>query len=212
MKFSTMKKIFLFALLFSGLAMFSCKKPEVIPAPTSNAGLKIHFQGIINGSDVEWTKNVDGYKAQSRKVYTPQTGTGLLDLAYYCGMVSSSKVSAIEIALGSLVQDPNLGTTPNMVTFKNFVESNMTPSYSKNATAGFEVTYTNENGLIFRSDETQPATVEFLDLEEKEDASGEYIQFKCKFTCPIFYIDSVDATNNLTGVIQNATLTGYFTR
>ncbi len=207
-----MKKIFLFTLLFSGLALFGCKEPEIIPAPSTKADLKIHFQGIINGSDVEWTKNVNGYKAVSRKELTPNYTNGLLDLAYECSMESSSKVSAIKVSLGSLLQDPNLGTSPNMETFRDFMDNNLMPSYSDTAKAGFEVTYTNEDGLMFYSDETQPATVEFMDLIEKEDNAGEYIQFICKFTCPVFYTHPNDATLDQQAVIQNATMTGYFTR
>lgn len=207
-----MKKIFLFATLFTGLALFGCKEPEIIPAPTSRADLKIHFEGIINGSDVEWTKNVDKYKAVSRKVLKPNVTSGLLDLAYYCSMESSSKVSSIQVALGSLMQDPSLGTSPNMVTFRDFMDNNLMPVYSDTAIAGFEVIYTNADGLPFRSDETQPATVEFSELIEKEDNSGEYIQFTCKFTCPVFYTHPTDATLDQSGVVQNATLTGYYTR
>ncbi len=211
MKLNTMKKIFVFSLLMAGLAFFGCKEPEIVPAPTTRADLKIHFQGIINGSDVEWTKNVDGYKASSFKAFQPN-GANLLDLSYNCRMESNTKVSYIQVALGSLLQDPELNTSPSMETFRDFMDNNLLPSYSKKAEAGFEVSFKSEDGFLFRSDETQPATVEFMDLVEKEDNSGEYIQFKCKFSCPIFYIDTLFPINNQSGVIQNATLTGYFTR
>ncbi len=207
-----MKKIFLSAFILGGLALVGCQKPESIPAPTSDANLKIHFEGIINGSDVEWTKNVNGYKVESRKVTALNTTTGQLDLAYYCAMKSSSKVSAIEIGLGSIMQDPNLGTSPTMATMLAFMNSNLLPNYSDSAKVGFEVKYTDELGRLFKSDETQPGTVEFMDLETKEDNAGEYIQFKCTFTCPVFYKHPTDPTKDATGVIQNATLTGYFTR
>ncbi|MDG1347273.1 MAG: hypothetical protein P8M61_09235 [Crocinitomicaceae bacterium] len=212
-----MKKIFLITLIFSGLMLVQCKKPESIPAPSNTADLKIHFEGIINGSDVEWTKNVDGYKAVARSQYTPQLTGNLLDLAYYCGMFSNSKNSSIEIGLGSLPQDPTLGTRPTTTTMRTFMNANLLPNFSDTARAGFEILYTDENGRLFRSDETAPGFIEFMDLEEKEDNGGQYIQFKATFsgvvrhwgktiTTPL--MDSVLAT----ATIQNATLIGYYTR
>ena len=212
-----MKKIFLIALIFSGLMLVQCIKPESIPAPSSAADLKIHFEGIINGSDVEWTKNVSGYKAVSRIQYTPQLMGNLLDLAYYCGMFSNSKNSSIEIGLGSMPQDPTLGTRPTITTMRTFMDNNLLPNYSDTARAGFEVLYTDENGQLFRSDETAPGFVEFMDLVEKEDNQGQYIQFKATFSCVVKHwgktvttplMDSVLAT----ATIQNATLTGFYTR
>jgi hypothetical protein len=219
MKLEKMKKALIFSLLIVGLVIFGCKKPEVIPAPSSKADLKIHFEGIINGSDVEWTKNVEGYKAVSRKQLVPQSGGLLLDLSYYCGMLSDFKNSGIEVGLGALVQDPTLGTSPNMVTFRDFMDDNLTtpPDYSDSAKAGFEVRYFDENGRLFVSDETLPGSVIFSNYEEKEDNSGEYIQFQVNFGCVVKHwgktvtqpiVDSVLAT----AVIQNAKLTGYFTR
>lgn len=216
-----MKKIFISALLLSILPFVGCNKPEVIPAPTSSANLKIHFNGIINGSDVEWTKNVNGYKAipsdSARPFFDPMTMQSYLNLAYFCTMGSSSKVSYIAIGLGSIQQDPTLGTRPNATTFRAFIDANLTPTYSDTAIAGFEVRYVDEQGRLFRSDEGIPGLAEFTDIEEKEDDAGEYTQFTCTFSCVVKHwghtitlpkTDSVLAT----ATIQNAVLTGYFKR
>jgi hypothetical protein len=216
-----MKKIFIAALLLSVLPFVGCNKPEVIPAPANTGNMEIHFTGIINGSDVEWTKNVNGYKAiitdSARPYFDPMTSQSYLNLAYFCTMGSESKVSRISIGLGSIQQDPTLGTRPNTTTFKAFMDANLIPVYSDTALVGFEVRYKNEQGDLFRSDEAVPGFVEFTDLEEKEDANGEYIQFKCTFSCVVKHwgktvstplADSVLAT----ATIQNAVLTGYFKR
>jgi hypothetical protein len=219
-----MKKIIISALLLSVLPFVGCNKAEVIPAPTSSADLKIHFEGIINGSDVEWTKNVLKYAAvpsdSAKAFYDAMTGTNYLNLSYYCSMKSTSEVSYIAIGLGSIQQDPTLGTRPNATTFKTFMDSNsmpLMPAYSDTANTGFEVRYVDAQGRLFRSDESVPGLVSFYDLEEKEDDNGAYIQFKCDFTCLVKYwgktvtlpkTDSVLAT----ATIQNATLTGYFKR
>lgn len=212
-----MKKIFVIALIFSGLMLVQCKKPESIPAPSSSADLKLHFEGIINGSDVEWTKNVEGYKGVSRLQLTDQIGTNLKDLAYYFGMFSDAKNSYVEIGIGSLPQDPNLGTRPTITTMRNFLDNNMLPNYSDTARAGFEVLYKDELGRFYRSDETAPGTIEYSDFVEKEDNNGQYIQFKATFSCIVKHwgktvttplMDSVHAT----AAIQNATLIGYYTR
>lgn len=219
-----MKKIIFSALLLSMLPFVSCNKHEVIPAPSNSADLKIHFAGIINGSDVEWTKNVLKYAAvpsdSAKAFFDPITGTNYLKLSYYCSMKSSSETSYIAIGLGSLLQDPTLGTRPNATTFRTFMEANTMPNmpvYSDTASAGFEVRYVDAQGRLFRSDETVPGAVAFSDLIEKEDDNGEYTEFKCNFTCLVKhwgkkklspYTDSV----LLTATIQNATLTGYFKR
>jgi hypothetical protein len=210
--------------LLSILPFVGCNKAEVIPAPTNSADLKIHFEGIINGSDVEWTKNVLKYKAEATSIATPyfdqMTGINYLNLAYYCNMKSSSEVSWIGIGLGSLQQDPTLGTRPNATTFRAFMDANsdpLMPVYSDTAKAGFEVRYTDANGNLFRSDETIPGFVLFSELEEKQDDAGDYIQFKCEFSCVVKnwrpskldpLVDSVYAT----ATIQNAVLNGYFKR
>jgi hypothetical protein len=221
-----MKKIFISALLLSVLPFVGCNKAEVIPAPTNTADLKIHFQGIINGSDVEWTKNVLKYKAVPTSVSTPYydilTGVNYLNLAYYCKMESDSEVSWISIGLGSLQQDPTLGTRPNADTFKAFMDANSDPlnppSYSDTAKAGFEVLYKDANGDLYRSNETIPGVVNFTDIVEKQDDNGDYIQFKCEFSCVVqnwgkskvapYTADSVYKS----ATIQNAVMTGYFKR
>ncbi len=213
-----MKKALIFSGIIIGAVLFACKKAETIPAPSAKADLKIHFEGTINGSDVEWTKNVDGYYAVSRKLIVAQGGgTGLLDLSYYCGMLSNSKSSGIEIGLGSLPQDPTLGTSPTLVTLRDFMDNNTSPVYSDSSKAGFEVRYFNENGKLFVSDENVPGSVLFSNYVEKEDNAGEYVQFQVDFSCVVKHWgktvtlplqDSVLAT----AVIQSGKLTGYFTR
>jgi hypothetical protein len=219
-----MKKIIIAAFLLSALPFVGCNKAEVIPTPTNSADLKIHFEGIINGSDVEWTKNVLKYAAVPSDSLRPyldaMTGISYLNLSYYCSMKSSSEVSSIAIGLGALQQDPTLGTRPNAITFKKFLDSLAVPgaaSYSDTTKAGFEVRYVDAQGRLFRSDETVPGLVNFSELVEKEDDNGAYMQFKCEFSCVVKHwgktvtlpkIDSVYATAN----IQNATFIGYFKR
>jgi hypothetical protein len=226
-----MKKILVSALLLSVLPFVGCNKAEVIPAPDNKADLKIHFQGVINGSDVEWTKNVEGYAADARKWITtyddPSSGMQMNRLAYVCGMRSDSKYSSISIALGSLQQDATLGTSPNATTFHTFMDAflapyappstTVAPPYSDSAIMGFEVRYVDEQNRLFRSDETTPGTVSFSNYVDKEDNSGEYRQFDVTFSCQVKHwgktvllppTDSVLST----AYIQNAVLTGYFKR
>ena len=56
-----MTRLPIIAAILVGMAFTGCQKAEVIPTPAEKADLKVHFEGIINGNDIEWTKNVNGF-------------------------------------------------------------------------------------------------------------------------------------------------------
>ena len=50
-------------LLFAGLLFSACIDHEVIPAPENTVDLNSAFVGYVNGTQVEFTQNVNGYGA-----------------------------------------------------------------------------------------------------------------------------------------------------
>ena len=50
-------------LLFVGLLFSACIEHEVIPAPETTVDLNAAFIGFVNGTQVEFTQNVNGYGA-----------------------------------------------------------------------------------------------------------------------------------------------------
>ena len=74
------------ATIFLGFMMNSCIKHEVIPPPIATVDLNSSFEAVINGTDVEWTQNVEGYKSYTNtySIYlpSPQLSRKIFSLSY----------------------------------------------------------------------------------------------------------------------------------
>lgn len=215
-----MKKIPVIAAILAFLPFVACHKPEVVPTPAQKATLNVHFQGIINGTDVEWTKNVNGYKMVPTHETSPNATPGLVDWKYYAGIESDADPTAIRIGLGSMLHDPTVSPEPSQASFEAFIRSfgdpATAPGYSDKAEDGFELQYVDQAGDLFRSEEATPGTYSFSTIEAKKDDNGDYIQFTCAFDAVVFHrrhdnVNNID-TINKTAVIQNAVFTGWFKR
>ncbi|MBU2018092.1 MAG: hypothetical protein KJ941_00480 [Bacteroidetes bacterium] len=215
-----MKNILIITAFLAFLPFIGCNKPEVIPAPSERIELKQHFIGTINGTQVEWTKNVDGYKNITASEYEIDTALYIFHWKYYAGMASEADPKTVRIGIGSLQHDPNVRADPSIESFKNFVakfgDPNTAPGFSDNASDGFEVQYVDPAGSRQKSDETNPGTYTFTNLQYKEDQNGEYMTFVCKFSATVYdkrrdTAKMIDTIHKLS-VIQDATFTGYFKR
>ena len=179
--------------LMGTLLISSCIKHEVIPAPEPEVDLDAHFEGLIGGSFIEYTENVDGYYGLSE--LATQSASGISNAQYSFSMVSPSELTSIKISLGSLVwNDASGATTPALNLFITFFKSNDIPLYSNLAVAGFEVTFRDASGLNWTSDEASPlqaVTIDPLSIVQESDASGDYSKFNMTFECPIYHVYSV---------------------
>lgn len=179
--------------LMGTLLISSCIKHEVIPAPEPEVDLDAHFEGLIGGSFIEYTENVDGYYGLSE--LATQSASGISNAQYSFSMVSPSELTSIKISLGSLVwNDASGATTPALNLFNTFFKSNDIPLYSNLAVAGFEVTFRDASGLNWTSDEASPlqaVTIDPLSIVQESDASGDYSKFNMTFECPIYHVYSV---------------------
>ena len=216
-----MKKLPLIAAILAFLPFIGCKEPEVIPTPPDDkVVLKEHFVGSINGTTVEWTKNVNGYRNLTNSSYIIDPDNYKFYWKYYAGMASDSDPKTVRIGIGSLLHDPNVSADPGIESFKNFVAKFANPStapgFSDNAFDGFEVQYVDPAGSLQKSEEANPGTYTFSNLEYKEDRDGEYMTFVCRFNATVYdkrrdTVNMVDTIHKLS-VIQDATFTGYFKR
>lgn len=214
------RKLFAGALLLA-LGVSSCIKHEIIPPPRPKVDLSCHFQGNING-DIELTQNVNGYFLDASKTYIIVGSDGRA--TYYANMLSAENLLAVQVTLGSVLWNAQASQDPSLSTFNSFVDNNLTPSYSANAVSGFEVTYKDPGGIVWKSKEADPPqSVEFKNISHESDDTGDYSKFICEFSCNVYHQFLDGETNPFTGEefladtelsipIQDAVFKGWFKR
>lgn len=208
-----------------GLTLVSCIKHEVIPAPTPMVDLYCYFAGNIGGDSTEFTQNV-GYDGLSGVNY--EDNFGIATTKYYFTMTPTDaiNVESIGVMLGSISWSTASGaSSPSIGLFNDFFIQNDNPLYMDNADNGFMVMYTDVVGNVWQSRQATayPQDVEFVDIVQESDETGDYSKFTCNFKTRVyrewiepmvivlpdtFYnvpmIDSIDITNGL--------LKGWFKR
>jgi hypothetical protein len=209
-----MKKV-IALFMFGSLFLAGCPKHEIIPAPTPKVELESSFIGLINGSQVELTQNVDGYYLDATKTKFIQPSPTPSLATYFANMRSSNNLVSIRIGLGSIQFDGSASSDPSLSVFNNFMTSTTTPVYSAQAANGFEVVYRDGSGNVWTSDPAQsPQDAVFTGIVQESDGSGDYSKFTCTFNCTV-YRQTVDGSGNpitLSLPIQNAVLKGWFKR
>lgn len=214
-----MKKVIaLFA--FGSVFLAGCPKHEIIPAPTPKVELEASFIGIVNGSQLELTKNVDGYylDASSFKYIAPSPTPS--KAIYTANMASSNGLVSIRVGLGSISFDGSASSDPSLSVFNSFFTSTTTPVYSLGAVNGFEVVYRDGSGRVWTSDPAQSGQdVVFTGIVQESDAAGDYSKFTCTFNCNVYRKEPDLSTPNdpndsitHTLPIQNGVLKGWFKR
>ena len=216
-----MKRVHLIFIGIIGISVGSCIKPEVIPAPEPTVDLEASFIGNIGGQVTEFTEFVDGFTGISDIAIQSSGGTS--NAQYTFALQSDQSSAQIRIGLGSISWSSTLGTyRPELNLFNNFFLNNLTPNYSNNALAGFEVVYHTFNDSIFvsRDNSVYAQTVSFdpNSIIQGSDASGDYSKFICNFDCYV-YNDWVDMSGGAPGVamtdsilIKNVVFKGWFQR
>lgn len=216
-----MKKKGAIILGLTALMFSSCIEHEIIPAPIPTVDLSSNFIGEINGAEVVLTENVLGFTNVSTKDQIILAPPYFSSAVYYSAMTSSSITTSIKIGLGSVSWDANITPDPSVAVFNGFMLTNTNPAYSNNGTVGFEVVYTDASNREWKSNELDPniPDVEFIDIAQDSDDSGDYSSFTCNFNCyayslnpdslailpvPVVHVDSIS--------IQNAVYQGWFKR
>jgi hypothetical protein len=206
-------KLALSIFVVGGMALSSCVKHEIIPEPEPLVDLDCHFQGFINGTDLELTQNVDGYTCIPEKQKTIVPSPDYSSAIYYSQMSSQTNPVFVKISMGSVMFDAVVTQDPTLTQFNAFFTNNLTPAYSDNATAGFEVQYRDNAGNIWVSHQnsTNAQSVVFSGIKQESDVYGDYSKFTCSFSC---YVYKQNMTTMLWDSIniQNAVYKGWFKR
>ncbi|WP_343637490.1 hypothetical protein [Fluviicola sp.] len=205
--------------VFGSVFLAGCPKHEIIPAPTPKVELESSFIGLVNGSQLELTQNVDGYYLDATKTKFIQPSPTPSLATYYANMKSSNTLVSIRVSLGSIQFDGSANSDPSLSVFNNFFTTTTTPVYTANAANGFEVVYRDGSGNVWTSDPAStPQDVIFTGIVQESDGSGDYSKFTCTFNCNVYRDVPDTSTPNpsdsitISLPIQNGVLKAWFKR
>lgn len=201
----------------AAFSFFSCNKREIIPAPTPKVELKNHFIGTINSTEIELTQNVNGYEGSSdvRTIISPDA----LDSAIYQSVFKSNdQMQSIKVLHGSILFDASANARPSLAYFNSFYRTNDQPTFSNLGYNGISIEYHDASGKMWRTNQLNTSPVEnanYIFLEQKTDASGDYMKFKLNFNTNLYREELDPISNTMVErmiTITNATYTGWYKR
>jgi len=205
-------------LLFIGSA---CIEHEVIPAPSNKVDLNASFAATFNGTQVEFTQNVDKYLGFALDTQVINSAPILSRQIFVSGMSSTNNLQSLTLTFGGLEWDATGNSAPTLPMFNDFHMSNSdTPipfkdmaSLVANSADGVQVTYTDNTGKVWISRENEPLgqIANFTILKQASDASGDYSLFEVNFSCVVWYVDSQTGVEESLS-IANAKFRGWFKR
>jgi hypothetical protein len=176
--------------------------------------LNCNFIGFVNGTQVEFTQNVEGYKAEVVNSEDINPSPAFSFKTYGTKISSFYNPQAIRIKFGTLDWDASANSQPTVTMFNNWLINNagIPISFSDLGANGIEVEYTDNNGVTWLSRETDPGQdANFQIQEQASDNTGDYSIFSCDFTCKVWRINpQTNLEESLD--ITNAKFTSWFKR
>ena len=210
-----MKTLNIYSFIFLvGLFTSSCIEHEVIPPPVNTVDLNCYFVGFVNGTQVEFTQNVQGYSADVVNFEDINPSPTLSRKTYGSKIKSFYYPQAVRLKFGTLDWDASANAQPTVLMFNEYLmDASGTPvGFSDNGLEGVEVEYIDNNGVMWLSRESdlgQEAT--FTILSQSSDNTGDSSIFECDFTCKVWRINP--QTNQDESLdITNAKFTSWFKR
>jgi hypothetical protein len=216
------KGLLFFQLIAVFFVISSCIQHEVIPAPTSTVDLNCNFVGYVNGTQTELTQNVLGYNAKPDNVKYIYAAPLLSRMIYTSEIKSTYQSQSFKISLAPHLWDATVATEPTLTMFNDFHSTNSgiaipfkdfsTMVNANPAVLGLQVEYTDNNGVLWKSKETDPGqTATFTILNQDSDNTGDYSIFECTFSCLVWTYD-VQLGVDVSIPISNAKFRGWFKR
>jgi hypothetical protein len=192
-------------MLAAAILLFSftgCVDHEIIPAPTPHVELVCNFKGLVNGTDIELTQNVQGYYLSNTqsKIILPSPAAS--SAVYFADIKSDQSLRSVMVGLGSINWDASASSEPTLALFNVFMTANTNPAYSTAGSAGFEVKYRDNNGDIWTSKPNDLGqAVTFSNIVQESDESGDYSKFTCTFTTTVYHTFMITTVDPITGAI-----------
>jgi hypothetical protein len=196
------------------LFMSSCIEHEVIPPPVNTVDLNCYFVGFVNGTQVEFTQNVQGYGAEVVNFEDINPSPTPSHKTYGTKIKSFYYPQAIRLKYGTLDWDAAANSQPTVSMFNDYhKDATLSPvSFSDNGLAGIEIEYIDNNGVSWISRESDPGQeATFNILSQASDNTGDYSLFECDFSCKVWRINpqtNLDESLDIT----NAKFTSWFKR
>ena len=206
----TIKPFTLFLSL--GMIFSACIEHEVIPKPETSVDLNCAFIGYINGTQVEFTQNVNGYEAiamNAEDINPPPTPS---HMTYGSKIRSNIYDQAIRVKFGTLDWDYSQNSYPTVSMFNDWLNvwANTPVLFSDQGLTGVEIEYTDNTGISWVSRESDPGqTATFVINKQESDNTGDYSKFECTFSCLVWRINpqtNLDESLN----IENGKITSWF--
>jgi hypothetical protein len=210
------------AVIFTSLTLSiaSCIKHEVIPPPTNTIPLKATFVGFLNGTQLEFTQNVLGYRGFTGKNSIINASPASSKMIYVSEIRSAQDSRSVRLTYGSLKWDAGINSEPNLSMFNDFHAGNAGiplpfrdyASLASSNQDGVQVEYTDQNGVVWISRESDLGQIAtFLVKKQASDNTGDYTLFECSFSCKVWRIDP-QTLEELSLNLNNAKLSAWFKR
>ncbi|MDB4606803.1 hypothetical protein OAH04_03315 [Crocinitomicaceae bacterium] len=208
-----MKTLKIFSLFLAlSLIFSSCIEHEVIPAPVNTVDLNAAFIGFVNGTQVEFTQNVNGYGAESENTEDINPSPSPSKMTYGTKIKSLYNPQALRVKFGAQEWDVAQNAYPTVSMFNEWLNlyTNAPVGFSDQGLNGVEVEYVDNNGVSWLSRESDPnqsAIFEFTGSQS--DNTGDYAFFKCTFTCLVWrYNTQTELDESIN--IENGIITSWF--
>jgi len=198
--------------LFVGLIFSSCIEHEIIPAPETTVDLNAAFIGFVNGTQVEFTQNVNGYGAIAMNAEDINPSPTPSHMTYGSKIKSIYNDQAIRVKFGTLDWDVSQNSYPTVSMFNDWLNtwSNTPVSFSDQGLSGIEIEYTDNNGVSWVSRESDPGqTATFVIKKQESDNTGDYSLFECTFSCLVWRINPQTNLDESV-IIENGKITSWF--
>ena len=202
---------FLFlVILFSS----SCIEHEVIPPPVNTVDLNCYFVGFVNGTQVEFTQNVQGYGSEVVNFEDINPSPSPSKKTYGSKIKSFYYPQSIAVNYGTLNWDAAANSQPTVSMFNDYhqLAASSPVGFSDDGLNGIEIEYIDNNGVSWISRETDPGQeATFNILSQASDNTGDYSIFECDFTCKVWRINPQTSQDEYLD-ITNAKFTSWFKR
>ena len=214
-KFLQMKTLKFYS-LFIIVALFtsSCIEHEVIPPPVNTVDLNCYFVGYVNGTQVEFTQNVNGYGAMDVNAEDINPSPTPSKKTYGTKIKSSYNPQAIRLKFGTLEWDASANSQPTVAMFNDYhsSSSSIPINFSDLGEDGVEIEYIDNNNVQWLSRETDPnQSAVFSIISQASDNTGDYSLFQCDFSCKVWRINPQTSLDEFLE-ITNAKMTSWFKR
>ncbi len=180
----------------------------------NNFELFSSFKGLIGNREINFTQNLNDYTCIPEIGYNDLPGKPG-ERKYYADIKSITSVGSIRMGIGSLKFEKSQGNEPNLSTFSSYMMDNINFAYSKDATNGFEIRYTDELNQQWVSDPSSKNTksILFIETSIESDTKNDYCKFTALFSCWVYRNVSLNgAVTSDSLQIKDAQFKGWFNR